>query len=95
MGYVQPADNLEYFLTAFYDSQRENGGSRPDPSDPAFLARRYQSEFGMSEISPLIQRLVFRLLVALGRLLGKYRKYEASPEPVWRVRAIQRWRPWE
>jgi hypothetical protein len=27
-GYVQPAHNLEYFLTAIYASQRESGGAR-------------------------------------------------------------------
>jgi len=25
-GYVEPADNLEYFLTALYESQRANAG---------------------------------------------------------------------
>jgi len=49
-GYIQPADNLEYFLTAIFESQRENGGSRPDPFDTAFLVRRFRSEFGMAEI---------------------------------------------
>lgn len=39
-GYVQPPDNLEYFLTELYKSQRENGGSRPDPFETAFLMRR-------------------------------------------------------
>lgn len=81
-GYVQPADNLEYFLTALYESQRENGGSRPDPFEAAFLARRFRSEFGMAVIPAVVQRLVFPVLVIVGRLLGKYRKYADAPEPV-------------
>lgn len=81
-GYIQPADNLEYFLTALYESQRENGGSRPDPFEAAFLARRFRSEFGMAVIPAAVQRLVFPLLVIVGRLLGKYRKYADAPEPV-------------
>jgi quercetin dioxygenase-like cupin family protein len=81
-GYVKPADNLEYFLTEIYASQRENGGSRPDPFAAAFLARRYRSEFGMGGIPAPVQQLVFPVQVALGRLLGKYKKYADAPKPV-------------
>jgi mannose-6-phosphate isomerase-like protein (cupin superfamily) len=81
-GYVQPADNVEYFLTAMYESQRNSGGSRPDPFEAAFLARRYRSEFGMAEIPWVVQRFVFPVQVIVGRLLGKYAKYADAPEPV-------------
>lgn len=80
-GYIQPADNVEYFLTAIYESQRENGGSPPGPFEAAFLARRFRSEFGMVEIPAVVQRFVFPVLVIVGRLLGKYRKYADAPEP--------------
>jgi quercetin dioxygenase-like cupin family protein len=79
-GYIQPADNVEYFLTAIYASQRESGG-RPGPFDAAFLTRRFRSEFAMAEIPALVQRLVFPLLETVGRLLGKYRKYADAPQP--------------
>jgi quercetin dioxygenase-like cupin family protein len=81
-GYIQPADNVEYFLTAIYESQRENGGSRPGPFEAAFLSRRFRSEFGMAEIPALVQRLLFPALVTVGGLLGKYRRYADAPEPV-------------
>jgi quercetin dioxygenase-like cupin family protein len=81
-GYVQPADNLEYFLTAIYDSQRENGGSRPGPFDAAFLTRRFRSEFGMTEIPAAVQRFLFPALVGVGRLLGRYKKYVDAPERI-------------
>ena len=73
---------MEYYLTAIYESQRENRGSRPAPFEAAFLARRFGSEFGMAEIPALVQRLVFPVLATVGRLLGKYRKYADAPEPV-------------
>ncbi len=44
--------------------------------------RRYRSEFQMSEIPAAVQRFVFPVQVALGRLLGKYKKYADAPEPV-------------
>lgn len=81
-GYIRPADNIEYFLTALFESQRESGGSRPDPFEAAFLMRRYRSEFYMAEIPAVVQRSVFPVLVMVGRVLGKYGKYADAPEPV-------------
>ena len=82
VGYVQPPDNVEYFLTELYKSQRKKGGSRPDPFEAAFLVQRYRSEFQLVEIPSFVQRFVFPAQVAVGRLLGKYRKYADAPEPV-------------
>jgi mannose-6-phosphate isomerase-like protein (cupin superfamily) len=73
-GHIRPADNAEYFLTAIFESQRESGGSRPDPFETAFLVRRYRSEFYMSEVPAVVQRFVFPVLVTVGRVLGKYGK---------------------
>jgi quercetin dioxygenase-like cupin family protein len=81
-GYVEPADNLEYFLAALFDSMKRSGGHRPDPFDAAFLTRRYRSEFAMTEIPAPVQSLLFPVIVAAGRLLGKYKKYAHAPEPV-------------
>jgi uncharacterized cupin superfamily protein len=81
-GYIEPADNAEYFLTELYASMKRRGGHRPDPFDAAFLIRRYRSEFAMMEIPAMVQRLLFPSQVAIGRLLGKYRKYSDAPEPV-------------
>ena len=81
-GYIEPADNVEYFLGAIFESQKQSGGARPNPFDAAFLARRYRSEFGMVEIPAPVQRFVFPVLVAIGRLLGRYGKYADAPGAV-------------
>jgi uncharacterized cupin superfamily protein len=81
-GYVEPADNVEYFLSGIFESQRRSGGSRPHPLDAAFLARRYRSEFAMVEIPLAVQRFVFPVLVGVGRLLGRYARYADAPEPI-------------
>jgi hypothetical protein len=44
--------------------------------------RRYRSEFAIMEIPAVVQRVVFPLQVAFGRLLGRYRRYADAPEPV-------------
>jgi hypothetical protein len=81
-GYIEPADNIEYFLGAIYEAQKRSGGPRPDPLDTAFLMRRYRSEFSMVEIPAPVQRVVFPVQVAIGTLLGRYKKYADAPEPV-------------
>jgi mannose-6-phosphate isomerase-like protein (cupin superfamily) len=82
LGYIEPPDNIEYFLTQLYDSTRRNGGKAPNLFEAAFLIRRYRSEFVMLEIPALVQLAVFPVLIAIGTLLGKYRKYGDAPERV-------------
>ena len=81
-GYIEPPDNIEYFLSAMYDSMKRSGGHRPDPFDAAFLMRRFRSEFTMVEIPALVQRIVFPVQVAIGTALGKYARYADAPAPI-------------
>jgi quercetin dioxygenase-like cupin family protein len=81
-AYIEPAGNIEFFLGALFDSQKRNGGHRPDPFEAAFLAHRYRTEYAMLEIPALVQRLVFPVVVALGTALGKYARYADAPEPM-------------
>jgi|SRR5688500_17157248 len=81
-AYVEPADNVEYLLTELFASAKRNGGTRPDPFDAAFLMTRYRSEFAMIGIPAFTRRVVFPVLLAVGKLLGKYRKYADAPQAV-------------
>ena len=81
-GYVEPADNLEYFLTMLFDSVKRSGAGRPGLFDAAFLMTRYRSEFAMLEVPAAVQRFVFPLQVALGRVLGKYERFRDAPAPI-------------
>ncbi|HYW49966.1 MAG TPA: cupin domain-containing protein [Gemmatimonadaceae bacterium] len=83
-GYIEPVDNIEYFLSEIFASQARTGGLRPDPFDAAFLARRYRSEFRLADIPALVQRLVFPMVVVAGKMLGKYARYADAPTPVTR-----------
>jgi mannose-6-phosphate isomerase-like protein (cupin superfamily) len=87
-GYVRPPDNLEYFLTQIFASTRANGGKRPRLFDAAYLLSRYRSEFGMADIPAPVQRFVFPVVVAIGRLLGRDRRFAGAPEPVSRTRPV-------
>src|ERR671916_473594 len=85
-GYVRPPDNLEYFLTQIYASTRANGGKRPRLFDAAYLLSRYRSEFEMADIPAPVRRFVFPVVVAIGQLLGRGRRFAGAPEPVSRAR---------
>lgn len=81
-GYIDPADNIEYFLGEIFASARRSGGDTPNVFDAAYLTRRYRSEFTMLAVPAPVQRLVFPVLVAIGRLLGRYTRYADAPEPI-------------
>jgi quercetin dioxygenase-like cupin family protein len=86
-GYVRPPDNVEYFLTQIYASTRANGGKRPRLFDAAYLTSRFRSEFGMAEIPAPVQRFLFPVVIAIGRLFGRHRRFADAPDPVSRSRA--------
>jgi quercetin dioxygenase-like cupin family protein len=81
-GYVRPPDNLEYFLTQIYASMRATGGDRPRMFDAAYLLTRYRTEFGMAVPPAPVQRVLFPIVLAVGRLLGHHRRFAGAPEPI-------------
>jgi quercetin dioxygenase-like cupin family protein len=81
-GYVSPPDNLEYFLTQVYASMRATGGKRPRMFDVAYLLTRYKAEFGMAVPPRPVQRVLFPIVVAVGRLFGRHRRFAGAPEPI-------------
>ncbi len=86
-GFVRPPDNLEYFLSEIFASTRRNGGKRPGLFDAAYLLRRYGDEFGMMVPPQPVQRILFPVIVAAGRVLGWDRRFADAPEPVRRAAA--------
>lgn len=80
-GWVSPANNMEYFLTEIYRSIKANGG-KPSAFDGAFLQTKYNSEFDMTEIPSFVKKFIFPVIILLGKLSGRYRKYDNGPEPI-------------
>jgi uncharacterized cupin superfamily protein len=83
-GHIEPVHNVEYFLTEMFASMKRHGRGRPDTFDVAFLATRYRSEYAVLEIPAAVQRVVFPVLIAVGRLLGRFKRYADAPPPVCR-----------
>jgi quercetin dioxygenase-like cupin family protein len=81
-GWVKPPDNIVYFLSAVYDSQKRNGGHEPNRAEAAYLLKRYSSEFGILEIPAFVQKFIFPIQIFIGKLTGKFDRYKDAPEPV-------------
>ena len=81
-GFIRPPDNIEYFLGEIYASIERNGGERPDTFDAAYLTKRYESEFAMTDIPAPVRTLVFPLVRLMGRLTGRHKRFAGAPEPV-------------
>jgi quercetin dioxygenase-like cupin family protein len=80
-GWVSPAGNFEYFLTEAFASMRRGGG-RPNPFDAAYLLGRYRTEIAQGGIPAAVRVLVFPVLRAVGRVLGRDRRYADAPSPI-------------
>lgn len=81
-GYIRPPENVAWFLTEIYRSTSESGKGRPDDFDAAFLLGRYRHEYAMPEIPAPVQRFVFPVLRLVGRLTGRFRRFEGAPDPM-------------
>lgn len=81
-GYIQPANNFEYLLSAVFDSMKANKRGRPGLFDTAFLLTRYRSELGMLDIPWAVQKFVFPVLIGIGRVFGFLAKFKDAPTPV-------------
>ena len=81
-GWCRPPGNVEFFLGAIFASMKATRKNRPSIFDAAFLITKYRAEFGMLAIPAPVQRIVFPIAIAFGRLLGKYDKYADAPSPM-------------
>jgi hypothetical protein len=43
---------------------------------------RYKNEYGMPELPSLVKNIMMPLTYRIGKLLGKYKKFEGAPEPL-------------
>jgi len=81
-GWCSPPGNVEFYLGAIFASMKENGGGRPGLFDAAYLAVRYGSEFEMLAVPLFVRRVIVPIAYALGRVLGKHRKFADAPQPI-------------
>ncbi|MCB0754165.1 MAG: cupin domain-containing protein [Flavobacteriales bacterium] len=82
VGWVKPANSLDFFLTEMYRSVDEGDGERPEPFSSAYLMTRYKSEYDMLEIPGFIKKVIVPITYLVGKLTGKYARFANAPEPL-------------
>ena len=78
-GHVKPSNNYEYFIRHIYQSSNEANDDKPSPFDAAFLLTKYKSEMDMLVIPKPVKLIVFPILLVIGKLIGKFKKFVDAP----------------
>ena len=81
-GYIKPANNVVFYLTALFNAQKESGKEIPEPFDSAYLLYRYRKEYGMSGLPRFVNAVIIPATYTIGKLRGRYKKFEQAPEPM-------------
>lgn len=81
-GWIKPANTIDYYLSAFYHSVTKSGKREGDPFDGAFLLTRYQSEYDVKGVPVVVKKVVFPIIVFVGKILGKYKHFEDAPAAI-------------
>ena len=81
-GWVKPANTIVFYLSAIYDAQKISGTEQPEKFDAAYLLTRYSKEYDLPELPAFVKKTIMPITRIVGRMLGKYKKFEDAPEPV-------------
>jgi quercetin dioxygenase-like cupin family protein len=81
-GWIKPANNIIFYLTALYNAMNESGTERPEQFDGAYLLYRYRKEFDLPELPKFVKAVVIPATYTIGKLRGKYKKFKDAPEPM-------------
>lgn len=81
-GHVKPSNNYEYFIRQVYRSANEANDDKPGAFDAAYLLTKYKSEMDMLVIPKPVKLIVFPLLLFIGKLTGRFKKFADAPEAV-------------
>jgi mannose-6-phosphate isomerase-like protein (cupin superfamily) len=81
-GWIKPANNIIFYLSALYGSMNETGSNKPSQFDTAYLLYRYRKEFDDLELPKIVKSLVLPAKYGIGKITGKYRKFKDAPTPL-------------
>jgi quercetin dioxygenase-like cupin family protein len=81
-GWIKPANNIIFFLTALFNSINESGTERPQQFDAAYLIYRYRNEFDIHDVPKFVKSVIIPATYRLGKITGKYKKFKDAPAPL-------------
>ena len=81
-GWIKPANNIMFYLTALYNAINEGEDEKPEQFDTAYLLYRYRKEYDMPELPRFVKSVIIPATYTIGKISGKYKKFDGAPEPV-------------
>lgn len=81
-SWVKPVNSIIFFLTALYAAQKKSGSGRPEMFDASYLMTKYKHEYDLPELPSFVKKVIMPTTYLIGRLLGKYKKFNGAPEPL-------------
>lgn len=81
-GWIKPANTIVYFLSAIYAAQNKSGSGKPESFDGAYLMSKYAAEYDLPEVPRFVKKVIFPMQVMVGKVLGKYKHFKDSPQPL-------------
>lgn len=76
-GWINPAENVVFFLSTLYDAFNKGSNKRPAPFEGAYLTYCYRYEYDVPTMPGFVKRVIMPITYAIGRLLGKYKQFQA------------------
>jgi uncharacterized cupin superfamily protein len=81
-GWIKPAHNMVFYLTALFNAINESGTDKPAQFDGAYLLYRYRKEHDLPQLPRFVRSVVIPATYGIGKLTGKYKKFEDAPAPL-------------
>lgn len=81
-GWIKPANNIIFYLTAMYNAMNESGTEKPEQFDAAYLMYRYRKEFDVPELPKFVKSVIIPATYSIGKITGKYKKFKDAPAPL-------------
>jgi len=81
-GWIKPAGNIVFYLTALYNAMNESGSEKPEQFDGAYLLYRYRKEHDLPELPKFVKSFVIPATYTIGKLTGRYKKFADAPTPM-------------
>ena len=81
-GWIDPAENVVFYLSSLYSALNRGENKQPELFDGAYLLCRYHREYDAPEIPGFVKKVIMPVVYFIGRLIGKYKKFEDAPKPL-------------
>ncbi|MFL5740941.1 MAG: cupin domain-containing protein [Flavisolibacter sp.] len=81
-GWIQPAHNIIFYLTALFNAINESGTDKPEQFAGAYLLYRYRKEHDLPGLPRFVKSFVIPATYQIGKLTGRYKKFHDAPAPL-------------